>query len=154
MSRARGECTGVDNGRQRTAPGSGHRTSTATDGGRIVSRHGVAALLAAALALCGAGCWHQMPRDGRDAFVHSYLESIRDGTEFYRRYSLERDESVIGEVRPLLDGPFSIARWAGPVLEDECTVELSDGSHLLLHVIQREHAVEKVALYLYPSGAG
>jgi len=108
-------------------------------------------LVAGALAVGTTGCWHEMPRAGRQAFVETFLQSIRDDTEFYRQYALTRDSSVIGELRPRLGEPFSIRRWSGPLLEDECYVDMADGSHLLLHVIQRERSVQKVALYFYPS---
>ena len=121
----------------------------------VARRYRGALLVAGGLLAFGAtGCWHEMPRAGRQAFVERFLLSIRNDTEFYRHYALARDTGVIGEVRPRLSKPFSIRRWSGPLLEDECYVDMADGSRLLLHVIQRGRTVQKVALYFYPSSTG
>ncbi|TFH23992.1 MAG: hypothetical protein E4H03_04810 [Myxococcales bacterium] len=121
---------------------------------KVALRYRDLLLVAGALTVGTTGCWHEMPRAGRQAFVESFLTSIRDDTEFHRQYALTRDSSVIGELRPHLGEQFSIRRWSGPLLEDECTVDMADGSRLLLHVIQRERSVQKVALYFYPSSTG
>lgn len=124
-----------------------------TTGSEIATRYRDALLLTSVVALGTSGCWHEMPRDGREQFVENFLESIRDDTEFHRAYALARDTAVIEELRSRLSELFTIARWSGPLLEDECHVGLGDGSRLLLHVIQRQRSVQKVALYLYPSSA-
>ena len=130
------------------------RTRTRRSRPEVATRYRDLILVAGALAAGTTGCWHEMSRAGRQAFVESFLQSIHDDTEFYRQYALTRDSTVIGELRPHLDKPFSIRRWSGPLLEDECTVDMADDSRLLLHVIQRERSVQKVALYFYPSSTG
>ena len=117
----------------------------------IGTRYRDAIVFASALAFGASGCWHEMPQPSRDAFVADLLESIRDDTRFHRDYVLSRDSTTLGELRPLLAKPYAIVRWAGPLLDDECYVDMADGSRLLLHVIQRRRAVEKVALYYYPA---
>jgi hypothetical protein len=84
-----------------------------------------------------------------DAFVMQYIQSIVEGSEFYKKYSTPQDLKLIALARPKMQGDFRISGWdyVGPG-RSEYAMSFANGAVAIVAVEEQGGVVRSATLTL------
>lgn len=86
-------------------------------------------------------------KSATDEFVVEYVESILEGSAFYKKYSTEHDLELIELARPKMTRKFVISGWdyVAPGAA-EYAISFSNGALAVVAVDERDGVVESATL--------
>ncbi len=84
-----------------------------------------------------------------DAFVVQYVQSIMEGSDFYKKYSTQQDLKLIELARPKLARPFEIASYDNVGSgRSEYSLSFANGAVAVIAVVEQEGVVRSATLML------